>query len=290
MCSEITIIMIDFYQNIPAFIDPVALSIGGFSLFWYSLMWLVAFAVGYGLLVYRIKKGEEKYDITLVQDVVANALIGALIGGRLGYVVFYDLSYYIAHPLQIISPYDFTSGEWVGIYGMSYHGGLIGVVIALIWTAHKHKLNLLRLFDFAAPVAPLGYMFGRIGNFLNGELVGRVTDSSWGMYFNGEVIRRHPSQLYEAFFEGLILFIILWSLRNKNIKKGLLSALYVIGYAFARIGVEFFREPDEHLGFIFWQFTMGQILSGAMLMGGIGMIMLLYRREIYMFATSKQKV
>ncbi|MEA3322976.1 MAG: prolipoprotein diacylglyceryl transferase [Patescibacteria group bacterium] len=269
--------MIDSYQHIPKLIDPVAFSIGSLSVHWYSLMWLAAFAATYFLLVWRIKKGEGSYDKNFIQDVTANALIGALIGGRLGYVIFYDLPYYLAHPLQIISPYDLVAGEWVGIYGMSYHGGVIGVVIALIWTARKKKKNILDLFDFIAPAASLGYMFGRIGNFFNAELVGRITQSPVGMYFNDDIFLRHPSQLYEAFFEGLILFVILWSLRNRGLPRGVMSALYLIGYSLARFGVEFFRAPDAHLGFIFSGITMGQILSFVMFGAGIVLLFLSYK-------------
>jgi phosphatidylglycerol:prolipoprotein diacylglycerol transferase len=271
--------MIEFYQHIPDFIGPIAFSIGSFAVHWYSLMWIAAFAIVYFLLIWRIKRGERKYDKNFIQDVISNSLIGALIGGRLGYVIFYDLPYYIAHPLQIISPYDFTSGQWVGIYGMSYHGGIIGVAIAIIWTAHKKDKNFLDLFDFIAPVAPLGYMFGRLGNFFNAELVGRVTTSPIGMYFNGENITKHPSQLYEAFFEGLVLFVILWSLRNKNLSRGMMTSFYIIGYSITRFGVEYFRAPDAHLGFIFAQITMGQILSFIMFGVGFGLFIWSYRQR-----------
>jgi len=271
--------MFEFYQNIPHYIDPVAFSIGRVSLYWYSLMWLFAFGVVYFVLWWRIKKKESHYSINFIQDVISNSLIGALIGGRLGYVIFYDLGYYFTHPLQIISPYDFIAGEWVGIYGMSYHGGIIGVVIALIWTARKKRENILQLFDFIAPVAPLGYMFGRIGNFLNEELVGRMTTSVFGMYFNDDTVLRHPSQLYEAFFEGFILFIILWSLRNRGLPRGVLSALYLVGYASIRFSIEFFRAPDVHLGFVIGLLTMGQLLSLTMLLVGCGMIVKIYTRK-----------
>ncbi len=269
--------MIEIYQNLPSYISPIAFSVGNFAVHWYSLMWLLAFVVVYTLLKWRIKKGEGKYDIDFIQDVVVNSLIGALIGGRLGYIIFYDLLYYLAHPLQIISPYDFSSSEWVGIYGMSYHGGVIGVAIAIAWSACKNKKDVLRLFDFIAPIAPLGYMFGRLGNFFNSELVGRVTTSQAGMYFNNENILRHPSQLYETFFEGFILFIILWNLRNRELPRGVLTSLYIIGYSLTRFGVEFFRQPDEHLGFIVGQWSMGQILSVVMLIIGVAMLIYSYK-------------
>lgn len=282
--------MIDFYQKIPEYISPIAFSVGPLSVHWYSLMWIVAFVVGYVLLMYRVKKGEGKYGVDFIQDIVANALIGALIGGRLGYVFFYDFLYYVAHPLQIVSPYDFALGEWVGIYGMSYHGGLIGVIVALVWSARKNGKDILRLFDFVAPVVPIGYTFGRIGNFMNEELVGRVTTSSFGMYFNDENILRHPSQLYEGFLEGLMLFIVLWSVRNKKFKRGTLSAFYLIGYALARFIVEYFREPDEHLGFVVGQMTMGQVLSGIMIVAGVGMLVSLYKSNLLRYFTPNSKM
>ncbi len=268
--------MIEFYQNLPDYVGPIAFSIGSFSMYWYSLMWLVAFGVVYFLLLWRIKKGEGVYDKNFIQDVVANSLIGALIGGRLGYVIFYDLPYYIAHPLQIVSPYDFVIGEWVGIYGMSYHGGVIGVALAIVWTARKKQKSILGVLDFIAPVAPIGYMFGRIGNFLNAELVGRVTTSPFGMYFNGGSTLRHPSQLYEAFLEGIVLFIVLWNLRNRGLPKGVMTALYLVGYALTRFIVEFFRQPDEHLGFIIGTWTMGQLLSLIMFAIGVSMLVSIY--------------
>ncbi|XLQ20005.1 MAG: prolipoprotein diacylglyceryl transferase [Candidatus Moraniibacteriota bacterium] len=265
--------MIEFYQNLPSYISPIVFSIGNFSLYWYSLMWLVSFVVVYLLLIFRIKKGEGNFKKSFIQDIVANSIIGALIGGRLGYVIFYDLPYYIINPLQIISPYNFTTGEWSGIYGMSYHGGIIGVAIAIIWTARKNKKDILEVADFIMPVIPIGYMFGRIGNFLNAELIGRVTESKLGMYFNGDVVARYPSQLVEAFLEGFVLFIILWSLRNKNLPKGMMVSFYLIGYSVARFGVEFIRQPDEHLGFILGQVTMGQLLSLIMLFTGCVMLL-----------------
>jgi phosphatidylglycerol---prolipoprotein diacylglyceryl transferase len=265
--------MIDFYQRLPQVVDSVAFSVVGFSIHWYALMWLLAFGVGYVLLVHRVKNGEGMYSVDDMQDLVTNSLIGALVGGRIGYVIFYDLGYYISHPLQIISPYDFVTNEWIGIYGMSYHGGLIGVVFAILWTAHKIKKDPLTLSDFIVPVIPIGYFFGRIGNFLNGELYGRVTDVFWGMNFDNSGFLRHPSQLYEAFFEGIVLFIILWSLRNIKMKKGFLSIMYLVGYAIIRFFVEFFREPDAHLGTFFWGMTMGQFLSLFMVICAVGVFL-----------------
>ncbi|MFA5986969.1 MAG: prolipoprotein diacylglyceryl transferase [Parcubacteria group bacterium] len=264
--------MYNFWQHLPEYLNPIAFSIGGFSVFWYSLMWLVAFAVCYVALVYRIKKGEGTYDVELIQDVMVNALFGALIGGRLGYVIFYDLPYYVAHPLSVVSPYDFSLGEWVGIYGMSYHGGLIGVVLVIFYTAYKKKVHAMQLCDFIVPVVPLGYMFGRLGNFFNQELVGRITTSPIGMYFNGETVLRHPSQLYEAFFEGVILFIILWQMRNKRFSIGVMSMIYLMLYSAFRFVIEFYRAPDAQLGFVVGNLTMGQVLSVCVIVTSAGFL------------------
>ncbi len=249
------------YHDLPNYIDPIAFSIGRISIYWYSLMWLTAFYVGYRLLVYRLKKNEGKYSIEFIQDFVVNTLVGALIGGRLGYVLFYDFLYYAKRPLEIISPYDFATHTWIGIYGMSFHGGVLGVAIAIFYTAYKKNVDALQLSDFIVPVVPLGYMFGRLGNFFNEELVGRITTSPWGMYFNGETVLRHPSQLYEAFFEGLVLFAIMWRLRNKNYAVGTMSVLYLMTYSLFRFVIEYYRAPDEHLGFVLLNLTMGQLLS-----------------------------
>ncbi|HIP50025.1 MAG TPA: prolipoprotein diacylglyceryl transferase, partial [Candidatus Pacebacteria bacterium] len=144
----------------------------------------------------------------------------------------------------------------------------------------KNKKDIIALFDFIVPAVPLGFMFGRIGNFFNEELVGRITTSPFGIYFNDEIVQRHPSQLYEAFFEGLLLFIILWSLRNRKLQSGMLGVLYLIGYAIARFIVEFFREPDEHLGFVLGMFTMGQVLSFIMFVIGVGIFFKIKNRHL----------
>lgn len=262
------------WQHIPEHLDPIIFSIGNFAVYWYSVMWLMAFAICYALLVYRIKKGESSFTKEFMQDVIIYALIGAIAGGRLGYVLFYDLAYYVAHPLLIVSPYDPSANTWTGIYGMSYHGGLIGVIIALFLFARKRNIQSLHLFDFIVPVVPLGYMCGRVGNFLNQELVGRVTSSQWGMYFNNEIYLRHPSQLYEAFMEGVVLFLILWKMRNNKWHVGIMSGLYIIGYALMRFMVEFFREPDAHIGFVWMNLSMGQIMSAGMFI--IGVVFIVY--------------
>lgn len=271
--------MLIFYQNLPQKIDPVMFSAGSFAVYWYSAMWLMVLAVTYLLLIWRIKKGESGYTINFIQDILLNGFIGALVGGRVGYVLFYDLVYFIKHPLKIISPYDFASETWTGIYGMSYHGGIIGVILALAWTVYKHKKNFLEVADFIVPAFPLGFLFGRLGNFFNSELVGRATEKLWGMYFNDDNFLRHPSQLYEAFGEGLFIFIILWSLRNKKLSKGVLSSFYLMLYPVVRFVIEFFRQPDEHLGFVFLNLSMGQILCFFMFLVGASLSFKFWRKS-----------
>ena len=206
---------------------------------------------------------------------------GAVIGGRLGYVLFYNFTYYAQNPLAIISPYDLATGKFIGIYGMSYHGGVIGIIlVAWIFTRRK-KLDFWQWADFVVPAIPAGYFFGRIGNFLNLELYGRVTDSRWGMYFPSAAgtgyFLRYPSQLFEAFTEGLLLFAILWPLRNKNYFPGSSLVLYLIGYGIIRLAVEFFREPDKQIGFILDYFTLGQFFSLAMIL--VGVVSYFYKRR-----------
>jgi len=199
-------------------------------------------------------------------------ILAVLIGGRLGYVLFYNLFYYLKHPLEIFLPFNINNGfQYTGLYGMSYHGALIAIVITSVFFCRKYKLNFWLLADLLASAVPLGYTFGRLGNFINGELYGRVTTVPWGMFFPLDLKHqlRHPSQLYEALFEGIFLFIILWSLRKRVRISGTLFSLYLIGYGSVRFFLEFFREPDQQLGLIFGPFTMGQILCFTMILSGI---------------------
>ena len=278
--------MYDFqtwWQHLPQNISPVIFEIGGFRLQYYGLMYIVAFAVTFFLVLYRIKN-EERFDIATdqVKDATTYMILGLIIGARLGYVVFYNFSYYLKHPLEIILPFSFSNGiTFTGISGMSYHGGLIGAILAPWLYARKAKLDWWDLVDLYQPVIPLGYTFGRLGNFINGELYGRVTTSAIGMYFPLAPTKelRHPSQLYEAFFEGIFLFAVLWSIRKIKTPKGAMLPLYLIGYGTVRFFIEFYREPDAHIGFVFLSFSMGQILCALMIAAGIGLYAYLARQD-----------
>jgi phosphatidylglycerol:prolipoprotein diacylglycerol transferase len=267
--------IISLWQHLPSHISPTLFSIGSFQLRYYSLMYLVAFAVVYLLFLYRIKRKEISITNDFFQDYLVWAMVGLIVGARFGYALFYNFSYYLSRPLEIIIPFDFSNGvQFVGLSGMSYHGGLIGVVLVTLYFCHKHKINRWQFGDWLCAAAPLGYMFGRIGNFLNGELWGRQTTVPWGMYFPHDTthLLRHPSQLYEAFFEGLILFAVLWLIRNRNPFHGFTVGLYIFGYGLVRFIIEFFREPDAHLGFVLGFNTMGQVLCILMMITGIGII------------------
>ena len=272
--------LINAWQHLSAQISPVIFSIGSFQLRYYSLMYLVAFAVVDFLTLYRIKNEGYEYTAETVQDYLVWAMLGLVLGARFGYALFYNFGYYFQHPLEIISPFDFSHGfKFVGISGMSYHGGLIGVVIVFILFCRKHNINFWHFGDLFCPAIPLGYTFGRIGNFINGELFGRVTTVPWGMYFPLDSTHslRHPSQLYEALFEGIVLFILLWLIRKKKMFDGFLVGIYICGYGFVRFFIEFFREPDYQLGFVLGFMSMGQVL--CLLMMAAGITILIWRKK-----------
>lgn len=273
----------EWWQQLPAKMDPVIFRIGPIKPQYYGLMYIVAFATTYFLVIFRIKH-EERFQATRdqVADLTTYIVLGLIVGARLGYVLFYNLPYYFRHPLEIFLPFDFSDGlTFVGFSGMSYHGGLIGVILAAWLYIRKTNLNFWDMVDLYVPVIPLGYTFGRIGNFINGELYGRITSASIGMVFpqapSPEL--RHPSQLYEAFFEGIFLFIVLWNLRNLKGPRGAMLAYYLVGYGSVRFVIEYFRQPDAHLGFVWLSFSMGQILCLLMMMGGLLLFVFLWRRE-----------
>jgi phosphatidylglycerol:prolipoprotein diacylglycerol transferase len=242
-------------------IDPIAFSIGPLAVRWYGLMYLAGFAAGWWLGQRRIKAGRAPITRQQFDDLIFLAVLGVIVGGRLGYVLFYKPGYYAAHPLEIFA-------VWQG--GMSFHGGLLGVMLAMWIAARRSKVHFLSLMDFVAPLCPLGIAAGRLGNFINGELYGRVTDLPWGMVFRGAGdAPRHPSQLYQAALEGIALFVLLWWFSSKPRPRGQVSALFLVGYGAFRFIAEFGREPDAFLGFLALGLTMGQWLCIPMIAGGL---------------------
>lgn len=238
------------------FIDPIAFSIGSFQVHWYGLMYLFGFLAGWGLARYRVRKPEWNrlgWNDRQIDDLLTWMMIGVVLGGRIGYVFFYDLKAFLADPLDIFR-------IWNG--GMSFHGGLLGVLVAVWYWARQRKRLFWEVVDFVAPLIPPGLFFGRIGNFINGELWGGVTERSWGMVFpSGGPLPRHPSQLYEAGLEGLALFAILWLYSSRIRPVGRVSGLFALLYSLFRFGVEFVRQPDAHIGYLaFGWLTMGQLL------------------------------
>jgi phosphatidylglycerol:prolipoprotein diacylglycerol transferase len=245
-------------------IDPVAFSIGPLAVRWYGLMYLAGFGMAWWLGTRRIDRGMAPVTRQVFDDMVFAAVIGVILGGRLGYILFYKPAEYFAHPAKIFA-------VWEG--GMSFHGGLLGVMLAMAFICWRQKINYLRLMDFVAPICPLGLAAGRMGNFINGELWGRVTDLPWGMVFRGAgSAPRHPSQLYEFALEGLLLFALLWWFSSKPRPTGQVSGLFLLGYGGFRFLAEFAREPDSFLGFLALGLTMGQWLCLPMIAGGIGLI------------------
>jgi len=269
--------LIYFWQTIPDRIDPVLIAIGSFQIRYYSLMYLLAFYVTYRLVIRRIYNEGLPYLKETILDAFVWAIVGLLIGARFGYVLMYNPGYFLLHPLEIVLPFTLSDGfRYVGISGMSYHGGLVGVIVATLLFCARHKIDFWQFADLMCAEIPLGYTFGRIGNFLNGELYGRVTDVAWGMYFPADpyLQLRHPSQLYEAFFEGIFLFVILWHLRNKADFSGFILSLYIIGYGTARFCIEFFRQPDPQIGFVLGPLSMGQLLCFLMVLLGVALLIL----------------
>lgn len=241
-------------------IDPVALSLGPIQIHWYGLMYLFGFAGAWWLG--RVRATRYGWTAEQVEDLLFYGAIGVIVGGRLGHALFYDLPNNLAHPLQIFK-------VWQG--GMSFHGGLLGVLAAFWWFARKTGKSYFTISDFIAPMVPIGLLFGRIGNFINGELWGKVSDVPWAMVFpSGGLLPRHPSQLYEAGLEGLVLFIILWLYSAKPKPLGAVSGLFLIGYGVFRFMIEFVRIPDQGLGYLALDWlTMGQLLSLPMVILGL---------------------
>ncbi len=246
--------------------DPVALYLGPLAIRWYGLMYLLGFALFILLGRYRIRREPQAaFTSTMLDDMLFYGVLGVIVGGRLGYVLFYHFGYYLQRPLEIFA-------VWQG--GMAFHGGFLGVIMAMALLARKYKLRWLVVTDFIAPLVPLGLGAGRIGNFINAELWGRPTDIAWGMIFpHVDKLPRHPSQLYELALEGLALFALLWIYSSKPRPVGAVSGMFLLGYGIFRSLAEFFREPgDGFIGVLTLGISMGQWLSLPMIAAGIGML------------------
>lgn len=249
-------------------IDPVAFHIGPWPVHWYGLMYLIGFIGGWLLLSERHHLYPRGFSQEQIADTVFFAALGAILGGRIGYILFYDWHVIVSDPWMIFK-------IWTG--GMSFHGGLIGVFVALLICAKLMKKPVLALTDMIAPAVPIGLAAGRIGNFINGELWGRVTDVPWAMIFpNGGPMPRHPSQLYEFMLEGVVMFIILFIYSNKPKPLGAVSGLFALLYGIFRCFIEFFREPDLQIGYYFGWMTEGQLLSIPLILVGIGLLIWAY--------------
>ena len=248
--------------------DPVAISVGPIAIHWYGLMYLMAFAQFLLLGKLRVKSHQyqaQQLTYKYIEDLLFAGVVGVILGGRLGYVIFYMPGHYLANPLDVLK-------VWEG--GMSFHGGFLGVLAAMLWTAKKDGKTFFEVTDLIAPLVPFGLAFGRLGNFINGELWGRPTDLPWAMVFPqaGDMLARHPSQLYQFVGEGLCLGVILWIYASKERAVGQVSGLFLLGYGFFRFMAEFAREPDSFLGLLSLGLSMGQWLSVPMIGFGIYLI------------------
>lgn len=245
-------------------IDPSIVSFGPIKIRWYGVMYVVGFLAAYFLIQRQKRAKEIGLTAAVTQDLVFYLVVGLVLGARLGYLIFYQYPnalYYLHHPLEIVA-------TWHG--GMSFHGGLIGCLVAGLWFCHKRGLPFWAVADSVVVTAPIGLAAGRLGNFINGELYGRPSNVPWAMIFpEGGPVPRHPSQLYEAALEGLVLFAILWSLRKRDFPDGMMVAFFLFLYGLFRFFLEFFREPDPQLGFLLGSFSMGQLLCTAMMLSGI---------------------
>lgn len=255
-------------------LDPVAFAVGPLVVRWYSLAYIVGIVGGWWLLLRMVRRAQSPMLARHVDDLVTWCTLGVILGGRLAYVIFYNPLEYLAHPLDVFK-------LWEG--GMSFHGGMAGVIVAILLYARAQHLSALRILDYAAVVTPLGLMLGRLANFVNGELWGRPTGGNWGVIFPGAgPLPRWPSQLFEAALEGLLLLVILnvlfWFTRAR-LRPGLLGGLFIAGYGIIRFGLEWLREPDAQLGTLGFGLTMGQTLSLPMIAFGLWLIATCGRRQ-----------
>ncbi|MEP3351596.1 MAG: prolipoprotein diacylglyceryl transferase [Marinomonas sp.] len=256
-------------------IDPIAVSLGPISIHWYGIMYLIGFASAYLLGNYRAKKSGGLWTSEMVSDAIFYGALGVILGGRIGYVFFYQFSGLIADPLSLFR-------IWEG--GMSFHGGLIGVIVAMAIFARRYNKHLVDVTDFLAPFVPVGLGAGRLGNFIGGELWGKPTDVSWAMIFPNDPLQlaRHPSQLYQFALEGVALFAILWFFSQKTKPRYCVSGMFLLCYGIFRILVEFVRQPDAQIGYLaFDWFTQGQLLSLPMVAAGLALIIAGFKLKTY---------
>lgn len=254
-------------------IDPVAISLGPIDIHWYGLMYIFGIAIAWLLAKKRLSRFDSTWTGEKLADLVFYCALGVVVGGRIGYILFYDLPVYEAEPMRIFK-------VWQG--GMSFHGGMVGVLLATWWFARRNNKTFFQLADFIAPFVPIGLGLGRIGNFINGELWGKPTDLPWGMVFptDPEHLVRHPSQLYQCALEGIALFLILWLFSKKPRPTMAVSGMFLLWYGIFRFTVEFVRLPDPQLGYIaFGWLTMGQLLCLPMILAGLLLLVLAYRYQ-----------
>ncbi|MDQ5910242.1 MAG: phosphatidylglycerol---prolipoprotein diacylglyceryl transferase [Pseudomonadota bacterium] len=253
--------------------DPIAFSLGPLHVRWYGLMYLLGFLAGWALGRYRAKQPHSGWTAEQMDDVVFYIALGVILGGRVGYLLFYSFSNFLSDPLMLFR-------VWEG--GMSFHGGFLGVLVAMVLFSRKYQKPFWVTVDFIAPLIAPGILFGRLGNFINGELWGKVTDLPWGMVFRqtGDQLPRHPSQLYEAALEGVALFLIVWLFSAKPRPTMAVSGVFALSYGVFRLLVEFVRQPDPQLGYLaFGWVTMGQLLSLPLMAVGVMLLALAYRRR-----------
>ncbi|ARJ56143.1 phosphatidylglycerol-prolipoprotein diacylglyceryl transferase [Campylobacter cuniculorum DSM 23162 = LMG 24588] len=255
-------INMETWQNIYSHFNVVAFEILGFKIHWYGIMYVIALLLALVLAKFFVKKFKINISNSMLDNYFIWVEIGVVLGARIGYILIYDSNtlWYLSHPWQIFNPYE--NGEFIGIRGMSFHGAIVGFLLATFLFCKKYKQNAWQYLDLVALSVPLAYVFGRIGNFLNQELFGRVTNVAWGIYVDNAL--RHPSQLYEAFLEGIAVFFVVILVKTRQKFTGELIIVYACAYSLARFICEFFREPDFGIGFVVFGLSMGQILSLVM--------------------------
>ncbi len=254
-------------------INPIALQLGPIKVYWYGLMYVIGFLAAWLLGVWRAGRPDSGWTKEQVGDIIFYCALGVIIGGRIGYMLFYAWPELVQDPLSLFK-------IWQG--GMSFHGGLLGVIVSIGWFGKRRQKPFFAVADFIIPLVPIGLAAGRLGNFINGELWGRVTDVPWGMVFpRGGSAPRHPSQLYEFFLEGVVLFILLWWFSAKPRPRMAVSGLFLLGYGVFRFFVEFFRQPDIQMGYVaFGWMTKGQLLCIPMIIAGLAFLVFAYRRQM----------